>query len=105
MATKETAKKAKEMRSWGGRVVESILIIDDNKDAAKALAELLGHDGYSVALAHDGEEGIALAAESDPDVVIVDMKLPGKDGYEVARILRKKNSSVLLIALTGYYGR
>jgi DNA-binding response OmpR family regulator len=105
ITTKEATNSIKKGDAWGGRVVKDILIVDDNKPAAEALAELFIHDGYTVRLAHDGEAAIALVEKSDPDVIILDVNLPGKDGYEVARALRKKKTAALLIALTGYYGR
>ena len=94
-----------QSNGWGGRTVQSILIVDDNKAAAQALADLLAVDGYKVNTAHEGDQAVALADQLEPDVIILDVDLPDKDGYEVARTLRKKNSRALLIALTGYYGR
>ena len=83
-----------------------LLIVDDNKKAAEALGKLLTQDGYKVSFAYDGETAIALAQRSNPDAIILDIDLPGKDGYEVARILKYElNSPATLIALTGYYGR
>jgi two-component system OmpR family response regulator len=90
---------------WGGRVVRTILVVDDNQHAAYALAALLENDGYDVALAHDGETAMAIAEDVSPEVIILDVNLPGKNGYEIARLLRQKKSRALLIALTGYYGR
>jgi DNA-binding response OmpR family regulator len=84
--------------------IHHILIVDDNKRAAKALATMLAADGYQVDVAHDGESAIKAAHTVDPDAIILDMNLPTKNGYEVARILKKNNSRALLIALTGVYG-
>jgi len=83
-----------------------VLIVDDNKYAALALQELLGKDGYDVDVAYDGETALIMARDADPDVIVLDIKLPGKSGYDVARILKQElHSSALLIALTGLYGR
>jgi DNA-binding response OmpR family regulator len=81
-----------------------ILIVDDNRSAARALAKLLTKDGYKVDIAHDGEGAIKAAHIVDPDAIILDMNLPVKNGYEVARVLKKNHSRALLIALTGVYG-
>lgn len=83
---------------------KEILIIEDNLDAAESLGEVLALEGYQVALAHDGAEGVAKARELWPDAILCDIGLPGIDGYEVARTLRSDPAfaSVLLVALTGY---
>jgi signal transduction histidine kinase len=80
-----------------------ILIIDDNEDAAKALAVLLEMDGHSVRTAADGPTGLNAAETKIPDVVLLDIGLPGMDGYEVAEQLRQRSDgSLKLIAVTGY---
>jgi signal transduction histidine kinase/CheY-like chemotaxis protein/CHASE3 domain sensor protein len=81
-----------------------VLIIEDNVDAALSLREALELDGYEVAIAHSGPEGVERAAEFAPEVVLCDIGLPGLDGYQVARRLRSEagTRSVVLIALSGY---
>lgn len=81
-----------------------ILLIEDNRDAASTLLEALQLEGYQVALAHSGADGVALAREFRPQVVLCDIGLPGQDGYDTARALRAEPcmQSALLIALTGY---
>jgi signal transduction histidine kinase/CheY-like chemotaxis protein/CHASE3 domain sensor protein len=81
-----------------------VLIVEDNVDAALSLREALEMDGYEVAIAHSGPEGLERAAEFAPEVVLCDIGLPGLDGYEVARRLRSAAGmrSVVLIALSGY---
>jgi two-component system CheB/CheR fusion protein len=80
-----------------------ILVIEDNLDSAEMLREALSMSGHEVAVAHDGEEGVARAHAFRPDVVICDIGLPGLDGYEVARrISADHDLSPALIALTGY---
>ena len=81
-----------------------VLVVDDNVDAADALASLLERDGHEVRRAHDGPAALAAAAAFRPDVVVLDIGLPGMDGYEVARRLRRqaRPGKPLLVAVTGY---
>jgi len=81
-----------------------ILVVDDNRDAADSLAELLRMVGHDVVLAHDGAQALEVAAANHPDTVLLDIGLPGMDGYEVARRLRERPdfARTRLIALTGY---
>ncbi|MBY0523125.1 MAG: response regulator [Gemmataceae bacterium] len=94
-----------------GRVVNGtdtvrgrILVVDDNVDAADSLAMLLQMAGHEVRTAHDGSAAIETACEFFPDVVLLDIGLPGMTGYEVARQLRSRSQQreLLLVALTGY---
>lgn len=81
-----------------------VLVVEDNRDAAATLREVLALSGHVVEIAHDGTEGLARAAAFDPEVVLCDIGLPGLSGYEVARALRREpgGRSRLLVALTGY---
>ncbi|MDP3719563.1 MAG: PAS domain-containing protein [Acidobacteriota bacterium] len=79
-----------------------ILVVDDNVDAAETLAVLLGHAGYEVQSHADGPEALAAFEAFQPGLAILDIGLPSMDGYELARRLRALDSSVRLIALTGY---
>ncbi len=81
-----------------------VLVVDDNRDAAETLAMLLRSVGHEVTLAFDGNEALVAAERSHPQVVVLDVGLPGLDGYEVARRLRGASATahVKLIALTGY---
>jgi two-component system, sensor histidine kinase len=81
----------------------SILIIEDNADARDALRVLLELDGHAVEAAGEGQEALELARAKDPDIALVDIGLPGIDGYEVARRVRARDARrPVLIALTGY---
>jgi signal transduction histidine kinase len=82
----------------------TVLLIEDNDDGREMMATMLGAYGYSVVQAADGLAGVQAANDSVPDVALVDIGLPGIDGYEVARRLRQCNvtSQIRLIALTGY---
>lgn len=81
-----------------------ILVVDDNEDARDSLDLLLRLDGHEIRKAADGPAALAAAPEFRPDVVLLDIGLPGMDGYEVARRLREQSSTrgALLVAITGY---
>jgi len=82
----------------------TILIIEDNADAADSLARLLGIYGYQVDVARSGDAGLAAAVATRPDAILLDLGMPGLDGYEVASRLRARGDfeDVLIIAVTGY---
>lgn len=90
----------------GERTIERrrVLVVDDNVDAAHSLATLLRLIGHDVQTEHDGRKVQEAVAAFHPDVVLLDIGLPGLDGYAVARLLRSRPSDepLLLIALTGY---
>ena len=80
-----------------------MVVVDDNLDAAHSLAELLGMSGHQVKVAYDGRSALDVVRAHAPDVVLLDIGLPGMDGYAVARELRAEHGDRLtLIALTGY---
>jgi PAS domain S-box-containing protein len=79
-----------------------ILIVDDNQDAREALSRLLEIAGHEVSQAGDGPSGLEVASRARPDVAIIDIGLPGMNGFEVARRLKAGAQGVRLIALTGY---
>jgi signal transduction histidine kinase/ActR/RegA family two-component response regulator len=81
-----------------------LLVVDDNRDAAETLGELLGMSGYQVVLAHDGESAVRTALEQSPDVVLLDIGLPDIDGYEACRRIRARagDAAPLIVALTGW---
>jgi CheY-like chemotaxis protein/nitrogen-specific signal transduction histidine kinase len=84
-----------------------ILVVDDNEDAADMLALMLQRAEYDTSLASDGPSALAAIEAFAPDVVILDIGLPGMSGYEVARALRRKEGKehLELIALTGWGSR
>jgi PAS domain S-box-containing protein len=88
----------------GGRRPQRILLVDDNDDARMLLADTLRAVGHEVREASDGEGGLAELASYRPDVAILDIGLPGIDGYEVARQIRARPDGAVmrLIALSGY---
>lgn len=81
-----------------------LLIVDDNRDAAESMAMLQELSGHSTRVALHGESALAMAADFKPDVVLLDIGLPGMDGFEVARRLRAtpEGQGAFMIALTGY---
>ena len=81
-----------------------ILVVDDNRDAAVSLARLLRLKGHEVRTAHDGAEGVALAAGFRPEVILMDLGMPNLDGYEAARRIRAGpgGTAPFLVALTGW---
>jgi CheY-like chemotaxis protein len=86
-------------RSPGSRV----LVVDDSLDSAETLCELLKIWGHDVRLAHDGPGAVEAAREYRPEVVLLDIGLPGMDGFAVATQLRKEGlGGRMLVALTGY---
>ena len=80
-----------------------ILVVDDSKDAADSLAQLLSLLGHEVRVAYDGPTALQAAESFLPEVVLLDIGLPGMDGYEVARTLRDQVGlrDARLIAATG----
>jgi CheY-like chemotaxis protein/anti-sigma regulatory factor (Ser/Thr protein kinase) len=81
-----------------------VLVVDDNRDSAESLALLLGLDGHSIRRAHGGEEALIVAEEFKPDMVLLDIGMPGMNGYEVARRLRTQDwaRETTLVAITGW---
>jgi CheY-like chemotaxis protein/two-component sensor histidine kinase len=81
-----------------------ILVVDDNVDAAHSLAKLLEISGHAVHVVYDGLAGIQAARSLLPDIILLDIGLPGMDGYEVARHLRDEPAfkDVPLVAVSGY---
>jgi signal transduction histidine kinase/CheY-like chemotaxis protein len=80
-----------------------VLVVDDNHDSAEMMALLLEFVGHDVRMAHDGLNAVAAVAEFQPHVVLLDIGLPGLNGYEVAeRIRRAPGRQPVLVALTGW---
>ncbi|SEO51640.1 Signal transduction histidine kinase [Duganella sp. CF517] len=99
-AESASAGGAAPARGGGTRV----LVVDDNQDAADSLADLLGALGYSATVAYDPAHAIAAAGDAMPQVAILDIGLPGMDGFELAAHLRRlpRGDTLKLIALSGY---
>lgn len=84
-----------------------VLLVDDNRDSVDTLSMLLRIKGHDSRIAETGEEAVIAADEYQPHVVLLDLSLPGMDGYEVAQALRKRpyGANLVLVALTGWSGR
>src|SRR5262245_31578092 len=87
----------------GPRSSARILIVEDDRDTAESMARLLKIFGYEVQVARDGVEAIARASGQKPDFVLLDIGLPGMDGYQVARNLKLEITykEAVIIAVTG----
>lgn len=80
-----------------------VLVVDDSVDSAESMAILLRHDGHDVSVAHDGPTAIELIERERPSTVLLDIGLPGLDGYEVCRRVRALGLPDLrIVAMTGY---
>ncbi len=87
-----------------GAAAQKVLIVDDNVDAAQTAGWLMEKLGYAIELAHDGNSALEKALELRPEIILLDIGLPGRNGYEVCRELRKHPDfkRTLIIAQTGW---
>jgi len=81
-----------------------VLVADDNRDAADALRALLEMEGYEAEAAYDGQAAVDAVTRALPDLIVMDLGMPGMDGYDAARAIRRQAGAegVLMIALTGW---
>ena len=98
------AHQATTVSAVAGGGPRRILVVDDNADAAEMLGALLQLYGHRVGIAHDGEQALEQAKESLPEIVLLDLGLPGMDGFQVAQALRKDPSTrgARIVAVSGY---
>ncbi|WP_461208772.1 response regulator [Desulfocurvus sp. DL9XJH121] len=80
----------------------NILLIDDEPDFLDLMSKRLGRRGVNLTTAMDGEQGLASAVQGDFDVIILDVRMPGMDGIEVLRRLRKQDVKSEVLLLTGH---
>jgi DNA-binding response OmpR family regulator len=87
-----------------GAMAEKILVVDDEQEIRNLLDHFLKDQGYEVVLASDGNQALKLAAEENPQVIILDIKMPGLDGLEVCKLLKDKEQTRLIpiIVITGF---
>jgi signal transduction histidine kinase len=87
-----------------GIAARRILVVDDNVDAANTLHELLDLDGFDVTTVYDGVAAVAKAETFQPEIVVMDIGMPGMDGYDAARLIRQQpgGAGMVLIAVTGW---
>jgi DNA-binding response OmpR family regulator len=83
---------------------ERILVADDEQEIRNLLDHFLKGQGYEVVLASDGNQALKLAAEENPQVIILDIKMPGLDGLEVCKRLKEKDQTkfIPVIVITGF---
>ena len=81
-----------------------ILVVDDYQDAREMYAEYLQFSGFSVAEARNGNEAVTQAFELKPDLILMDLSLPGMDGWEATRVLKSDDRTrhIPIVALTGH---
>ena len=79
---------------------ERILIVDDEKNIVSSLTNILADEGYEVSIAGDGVEALELIQKDPPDLVILDIWLPGMDGIEVLKTLKSYNLGVEVLILS-----
>ncbi len=82
--------------------MKKILLVEDNEMNRDMLSRRLARRGYEVILALDGAEGVRLAREARPDLVLMDMSLPVLDGWEATRRIKAETATVPVIALTAH---
>ena len=84
--------------------MKRILVVEDNEDNMRLVRFILKKSGYEVIEARDGAEGVALAVQGKPDLVIMDIQLPDMDGLEATKRIRasEADSDIPIIALTSY---
>ena len=80
--------------------MKRVLVIEDNRDLAYGLRNNLEIEGYDVEVADDGPKGLIRARASSPDLIILDLMLPGMDGYRVLRTLREEGRQTPILILT-----
>jgi len=79
-----------------------LLVVDDERGIRTALLQVFEYEGHEVRAAEDGHEGLRIAREFNPDVIFLDVKMPGKDGLDVLAELREDDPSTLVIMISGH---
>jgi len=93
----DTIKKVKESQVKG-----CILVVDDNKSLCDNLSEVLSESGYEVFTATDGEQAVDKAGSKDIDILLLDLKMPGLNGFEVFQKVKTLQPEVVTVIITGY---
>ncbi len=83
---------------------KKILVVEDTEDNRQILRDLLGMAGYDMVEAHDGAQGVAMAAEHKPDLILMDIQMPVMDGYEATRRIKAipELKATPIVAVTSY---
>jgi CheY-like chemotaxis protein len=82
------------------KVIPTVLIVDDDKSIREMLDTCLRNTGYEVVTASDGKEAVSVSRETNPDLVITDIFMPGMDGLELIRYLRTNSPATRIIAIS-----
>ena len=81
--------------------IKKILIVDDEENIRSLLDSFLSSQGYQIRLAKDGDEALQMVKKEIPDLVFLDIKLPGKNGVEVLRMIREFDSNISVVMISG----
>lgn len=81
---------------------QTILIVDDKKDLCTVLADSLSQDRYRVVTAFNGKAALRLAKKEEPDLILLDIKMPGMDGIEVLKKIKRMKKEIAVIMFTAY---
>jgi two-component system CheB/CheR fusion protein len=89
---------------FGKTMGRRILVVEDNDDIAESLSAFLAMDGHTVSIAQDGAVALEMLRTFEPEIVLLDIGLPGMDGYQVARRMRAETSrkDLIIVAMSGY---
>ncbi len=82
--------------------MEKILIIDDDKEIQSVLSDIIRFEGYEVTTADNGKKALKEIGKYSPDVILLDIRLPGMDGIKVLEKIKKIDKNIIVIMLTGY---
>lgn len=82
--------------------MEKILVVDDQFGVRRLLYEAFREDGYEVEMAGGGAEALSILSEFQPDLIIMDMKMPGMNGIETLRQIRLQNNDIKVMMMTAY---
>jgi len=84
---------------------KKVLIVDDNKEFLEELKEVLALSGYEMVAVHDSREAVALAIQAKPDVILLDLKMPGKSGFQIANEINRcfELQNVPIIAMSAFF--
>jgi two-component system CheB/CheR fusion protein len=102
--TSDVSAPTSKQKSSSATIHRRVLVVDDNKDEAESLAMFVQLAGHEVQMAHDGPTALEVVRKFKPEVVLLDIGMPGMDGYEVASNLRRQPelAKLCLVAVTGY---
>lgn len=84
------------------RIKNKILVVDDEQGILDLFKKALSKEGCIVATALNGQDAIKMVKDEDPDLVILDIKMPGMDGLETLRYIKKMNKKIIILMLTAY---